>query len=187
MKEIVKNKYSQVFYDEKRDVYIKKFTPKLKKKIKYFFRLRKYPGKNCKYISDLFNSLGIKTPKIEEYDKYYLVTKNVSGKMLNKVLEEEKDKEKIKEYLEKYIKIVSKIIKNKIYYADFHFGNFIVYNEELYIIDLEDYKKDIFFIFRKKKMLSQLENKLNDIIDIEMEKKGIRAKKIYKRIEAEVK
>lgn len=186
MKEIVKNKYSQVFYDKEKDSYIKKFTPKLKKKIKYFFRLRKYPGENCKYISDLFNRLGIKTPEIVECGKYYIVTKNIPGKMLDRILDEESDDEKIKKYIKKYIEIVSTIIKNKIYYADFHFGNFILYNDELYILDLEDYKKDIFFIFRRKKLLKLLKQKLEIIVYNKLIKKGISANEIYNEIKKNV-
>ncbi len=183
MIEIAKNKYSQVFYDYEKDVYIKKFTPKLKKKIKYFFKLRKYPGENCKYISDIFNKLKIKTPEVVETGKYYIITKNIPGKMLDKVLDEENDTEKIKKYLKEYIEIVSVIIKNKIYYADFHFGNFILYNEELYILDLEDYKKDILFVFRRKKLLKLLKQKLTVIIYDKLMKKGINADNIYNEIE----
>lgn len=186
MKEISKDKYSQVFYDEKKDIYIKNFTPKLKKRIKFFLGLRKYPGKNYKYISDLFNKMGIKTPEIVEYGKYHIITKNISGKILEKVLEEEKDKIKIEKYLKKYIEIVSIILKNKIYYEDFHFGNFILFNDDLYILDLEDYKKDILFIFRKKKIFKILKRKLMIIVYDKLREKGIDAIKIYKEIKKNV-
>lgn len=181
MEIIAENKYSQVYYDKEKNIYIKYFTPKLKKKIKYFFRLRKYPGENYNYISKKIKELGIKTPKIISYGKYFCFTENIDGKLLTKRILEEPDNEKIRKYIDNYINIIRKIIKNKIYYADFNFDNFIVYKEELYIIDLEDYKKDIFFMFKKKKMLMHLKKTLFSYEKI-LKNKGIDYKEIYLRI-----
>lgn len=182
MKVIANGKYSQVYYDEEKDMYIKYFTPKLKKKIKYFLKLRKYPGENCKYISNIFNKIGIKTPEIIKYDRYLFCTKGIEGKTLKKLITTEDKKEKIDIYIEKYIYIVSKVINNKIYYADFNFSNFILFEDELYILDLEDYKKDIFFILKKKKMLRILKEKILKDMGEVLIKKGIDYEKIYKKI-----
>ena len=47
-----------------------------------------------------------------------------------------------------------------IYFGDFNFNNFIVYENELYAIDLEDYRKDFFSIYRKKSLIKRLRRQL---------------------------
>ncbi|EFS24846.2 hypothetical protein FUAG_00361 [Fusobacterium ulcerans ATCC 49185] len=100
---------------------------------------------------------------------------------------ETKEKEKVKILINKYVEIVAKIIKLGIYYGDFNYYNFIVNNGELFVIDLEDYRKDIFFIFRKNKMMKRLREKL-----IYMEKllnkinDCLNGEKIYEQIEKEL-
>ncbi|WP_027128205.1 hypothetical protein [Fusobacterium perfoetens] len=180
------DKYSKVIYDSEKNVYIKIFKPKIKKRILYFFRIRRYPGYNFKYMTSLFNKLGIKTAEIIDYGKYYVITKSIEGKTLAEILDIEIDEKKIKKYIFQYEEILEKIIKGKIYYADFHFGNFIVFNEELYVLDLEDYKKEKIFIFNKEKMLKKLREKLNIIINNKLIKKGLNANFIYEQIKSKV-
>ena len=49
-----------VIYDAKEKTYTKIIKPKLKKQLKYFFRLRRYPGENINYIANLFRQNKIK-------------------------------------------------------------------------------------------------------------------------------
>lgn len=179
-----KKEKDEIIYNSQDKTYTKIMRPGLNKKIKYFFRLRKYPGQNIKYISEILKKNGIKTFEIIKYSNYEVITKEIQGNSLLVEILETKEKEKIKILIDKYVEIVTKIIKLGIYFGDFNYYNFIVNNGELFVIDLEDYRKDIFFIFRKKKMMKRLREKL-----IYMEKilnkinDYLNGEKIYKQIE----
>ncbi|WP_334679334.1 hypothetical protein [Fusobacterium varium] len=60
-------------------------------------------------------------------------------------------KEKVKVLIDKYIEIIAKIIELGIYFRDFNYYNFIVNDGELFVIDLEDYRKDIFLFLERIK------------------------------------
>ena len=62
--------------------------------------------------------------------------------------------------------MVSKIINLGIYFGDFNFDNFIVYQNELYAIDLEDYRKDFFSTYRKKSLIKRLKRQLVERTEI---------------------
>ena len=163
-KVIVENSRSKVIYNDVEKAYTKYFYSGYSKKIKFFLKLRRYPGKNYKYISDIFEKEGIKVAEIIDFDKYMVKTKEIPGtSLLECISTNTKEKEIL---IEKYIKLVSKIINLGIYFGDFHFGNFIVYNEEIYVIDLEDYKKDILSKYRKKSLLKRLKRYLFRLADI---------------------
>ena len=149
-----------VIYNAKKKTYTKIIKPKLKKQLKYFFRLRKYPGENIKYIADMFNKNGIKTFEILKYSKYIVVTKEIEGKSLMDEIINNDDKEYVNTLINKYIEIVTKIIELGVYFGDFNFGNFIVSDGELYAIDLEDYRKDFLTRFRRKPMMKRLKREL---------------------------
>ena len=53
--------------------------------------------------------------------------------------------------IDKYIEIIAKIIELGIYFGDFNYYNFIVNDGELFVIDLEDYRKDIFLFLERIK------------------------------------
>lgn len=160
---IIKNdKRSKVLYNSKSKTYIKCFYPKFKKKIKLFFRIGKYPGYNFKYISEKLNSIGVKTVEVIEYGKYKVITKELDGVSLKEALENS-NKEKSKIYLEKYIELIKKLFENKIYFADYNSNNFYIFNDEIYALDLEDYRKDGLFIFQKKNMLDKMEEKIKTL------------------------
>ena len=156
---IVNHKRTKVVYDTDKKTYAKYFYPKFDKKLKYLLKIRKYPGENYKYISDILEKDGIEVAEIIYYDKYSIKTKEVNGKSLFEELKEA-DEVKGKELLNKYIELVSKIINLGIYFGDFNFDNFIVSNEKLYVIDLEDYRKDLFSSYRKKSLIKRLKRQL---------------------------
>ena len=171
MKVIVEHRRTKVYFDEKREVYIKEFNPKLSFRLKYFFRLRKYPGFNFKFISRELAKLGIKTPEIIYASKYRVETKKIDGVLLSNYL-----KNKQNQVLVKYLDMIVKVLKSDIYFGDFNTRNFIVKNGDIYAIDLEDYRKERFFnrsmseaLMRLKKTLKNdkwyeyIEEKLNSV------------------------
>lgn len=142
-KVIVNHKRTKVVFDTEKRIYTKYFYPKFDKRLKCFLGFRKYPGKNYKCISDILEGDGIKVAEVVNFDKYSVSTKEIMGNNLSEELINS-EKTRGKELINKYIEIVSKIINLGIYFGDFNFNNFIVYENELYAIDLEDYRKDFF-------------------------------------------
>ena len=162
---IVNHKRTKVVYDIDKKIYIKYFYPNFYKKLKYFFKFRRYPGENYKYISKILEKNGIRVANVLFYSKYNIITKEVNGKNLFEELKKA-NKEEGEELLKKYIEIVSKIINIGIYFGDFNFGNFIVSNKELYAIDLEDYRKDFFSSYRKKSLIKRLKRQLMERTEV---------------------
>lgn len=150
MKIIVDHKDTKVIYDKKKDVYIKKFYPKFRNKIKFFFGLRKYPGINFYFITKVLKNLDIMTPEVIGYSKYKVITKNIRGTVLREYLKN--DDSILKEFLE----LIIKILKNGIYYSDFNTKNFIVKNHKIYPIDLEGYKTGVSAFKSKKEIHERL-------------------------------
>lgn len=153
MKKIVIGKRSSVFYDEIKKEYTKTFNPKFKARLKYFLKLRKYPGLNFLHISKTLNSLGIKTPTITKVSKYSITTKELNGISLEHLLND-------KNIEKKFITLIITLFRNKIYSGDLAPDNFIVVNNEIYALDLEDYKYEKFFYFNLKKALKRLKGKV---------------------------
>lgn len=151
----------KVIYNSEKGSYTKIVIPKLSKRIKFYLGLRRYPGYNVKYMADLLNTNGIKTFEILSYTKYMTETRELKGKTLFETLKNEKDYDKIEDLLEKYSSIVAKIINLGIYFGDFNYFNFILKDNDIYVIDLEDYRKDFLCKFRKKDMMRRLKNKLH--------------------------
>lgn len=158
MKLICEAKRSSVYYDKENDYYLKKFSPKFSKKIKYFFRLRKYPGDNFFYISNLLNSLGIDTPTIINHTKYSVITKRIDGISLEKYIELYPDQENI--MLEKFSNLIIKLFSNNIYSGDLSLDNFIVSDDKIYALDLEDYRCEKFQSKGIKDGIKRLEAKV---------------------------
>ncbi|WP_373078769.1 hypothetical protein [Fusobacterium varium] len=176
-----------VIYDAKEKTYTKIIKPKLKKQLKYFFRLRRYPGENINYIANLFRQNKIKTFDILEYSKNSVVTSEIEGRILMDEILVTKDRDKVQILIDKFVDIVTRIISLGVYYGDFNFGNFIVSNGELYVIDLEDYRKDFFTRFRKKSIMKRLKRQLLEKEKIlEKMNEYFNGKEIYKKIKERV-
>lgn len=155
IKVIVDGAKTKVMYDSEKRVYTKTFNPDTDKKLKYILGMRTYPGENFKKISDFFNKNGIRTPKILEVGKFKIVTQELEGILFRDELHTAANERKLF-LLDLYIEIVAKIINLGVYFGDFNFGNFIVSNNDLWAIDLEDYRKDFFSSCRKKSLLKRL-------------------------------
>ncbi|MHD0318180.1 BUD32 family EKC/KEOPS complex subunit [Fusobacterium sp. THCT1E2] len=159
---LVNQKRTKVIYDSKEKTYTKILYPSLIKKIKFILKIRKYPGANFKYIADILKKNGIKVPEIVYFSNYKVITKEIDGKKIMDILIEG-NKNEISIAIKKYIEIVVRIIKLGIYFGDFSYDNFLIMNGEVYAIDLEDYRKDFFSKFKKRKMILKLKNKLNEL------------------------
>jgi len=158
VKLIVDQKDRKVLYDESKNLYIKEFYPKMKNRIKYFFKLRKYPGINFNYVAKELNKIGVKTPKIIKFSKYKVVTSEIKGITLKKYLEKNQDEELI----EKYLNILVKMLNNKIYYRDLGPGNFIYDGKNIYAIDLEGYHVKSILTGRNKELKERLQKGLKN-------------------------
>lgn len=143
-------------HDPDENIYIKEFHPKLSFRLKFFLRLRKYPGKNFQYIADKLNDINIKTPKIIEASNYKVVTKEIDGELLKDAIK--KDHSLVKPYLD----LIAKVIENNIYFGDFNTGNFIVKSGRIYALDLEDYRKELLFSKGREESLLRLKKTLNN-------------------------
>ena len=185
---IVDTDLRKVIYNSENKTYTKIIKCKLKKRIKFFLKIRKYPGENIKYISELFRKNGIKALEVLEYSKYKVVTKEITGKTFLEELILNYNNYESKILIEKYITMITKIINLGVYFGDFNFGNFIVHNKELYAIDLEDYRKDFFSKFRRKSLLKRLKRELrkNEKI-LKNVDEDLNGEKIYLKIEEKLK
>ncbi|MGL5055820.1 MAG: RIO1 family regulatory kinase/ATPase [Fusobacteriaceae bacterium] len=157
MESIVSHKRSCVFYSHQNHTFIKTFSPKFINRFKFFLGLRRYPGNNFFYISNLLNSLNIKTPEIVTYSKYKVITKDLYGESLEKYLENSVETSSI---INRYVEIILILLKNDIYSGDLSLDNFFVKNDEIYALDLEDYKHNICFKNKKNKIIERLKNKI---------------------------
>lgn len=168
MKIVVEHDRSSVHYNETSDTFIKRFNPKIESKIKYFLRLRKYPGQNFFYISNLLNSLNIKTAKIVAHSNYHVETENVNGIILEDFI---KTNENCQHIVDKYISLILTLLKHDIYSGDLHLRNFIVKNNEIYALDLEDYRHVKAFSRGKDEFFRRLKGKIPKHIFKEIEKR----------------
>ena len=184
---IVDGLLRKVVYDTENKTYTKTIKLKWKKKIKCILGLRKYPGENINYIANLFRQNKIKTFDILEYSKNSVVTSEIEGRILMDEILVTKDRDKVQILIDKFVDIVTRIISLGVYYGDFNFGNFIVSNGELYVIDLEDYRKDFFTRFRKKSIMKRLKRQLLEKEKIlEKMNEYFNGKEIYKKIKERV-
>lgn len=159
---------SLVYFDETNNHFIKIFKPKFINKLKYFFRLRKYPGDNFFYIAEELQKLGIKTVEIVNFSHYKVVTKNIAGISLNKYLESNSNNEQI---LQKYVHLISTLLKNNIYSGDLSYDNFFVKDNEIIVIDLEDYRKVNFLARTSKEAIRRMYGKIpEEIINLIIKK-----------------
>lgn len=184
---IIDGALRKVVYDSETKTYTKIIKLKWKKRIKCILGIRKYPGENIKYIADLFKKNEIKTFDILEYSKNSVVTSEIEGRILMDEILVTKDRDKVQILIDKFVDIVTRIISLGVYYGDFNFGNFIVSNGELYVIDLEDYRKDFFTRFRKKSIMKRLKRQLLEKEKIlEKMNEYFNGKEIYKKIKERV-
>lgn len=169
MKIISNQKRSKVYYNSENDTFTKIFFPKYNNQLKYFFRLRKYPGHNVYYISNELKKLNLKTFNVISYKKYEVIMSNIHGISLREYLKIYPKKSK--NILFKFCDIIATILKNNIYSGDIAYGNFIVKDDEIYIIDLEDYRKVKFLKRDNKEAIQRMKGKVDDWVIEEVKKR----------------
>lgn len=166
--EIISNqKRSVVYFNEETSTYLKIFKPKFFNRLKYFFRLRKYPGENFNYISSELNRLGISTVKIINHSHYSVTTEQIKGISLEKYLQIYKNSNILNEYID----LVVTLLKNNIYCGDLSYDNFFVSNNKLIALDLEDYRKVKFFKRSNEEALRRLEGKIDKHVYTKIKRK----------------
>lgn len=163
---------SLVYFDETNNHFIKIFKPKFINKLKYFFRLRKYPGDNFFYIAKELQKLGVKTVEIVNFSHYKVVNKNIDGISLNKYLESNSNSNSNNEQiLQKYVHLIFTLLKNNIYSGDLSYDNFFVKDNEIIVIDLEDYRKVKFLARTSKEAIRRMYGKIPEEIITSIVKK----------------
>lgn len=166
--EIISNqKRSVVYYDKNKNIFIKKFKPKFSAKLKYFFRLRKYPGDNFYFISSELTKLNISTVQVLAFSHYSVTTKKLFGIPLNQYILDHSSSI----ILNKFIEIICTLLENGIYCGDLSYDNFFVVNEEIYAIDLEDYRKVKFLKRDNKEAIRRMKGKVDDWVIEEVRKR----------------
>lgn len=144
-------------YNEQNSTYVKIFKPKMINKIKYFFHLRRYPGNNFNYISHELKKLGIETVEVINFSHYSVTTKLIDGIPLDKYLILNPSSN----ILNKYIDLVLTLLKNNIYCGDLSYDNFIIKDEKLIALDLEDYRIVKFYKRGTEEFLRRLKGKID--------------------------
>lgn len=147
------NKKRALFYDEKHKHFIKVFTPKFKLKLKYWFKLRTYPGINFAHIAKRFAALGITTPRVVYADKYTVVTEKFDAPTLGDYLARNSDPS----VMPRFAELIASILNSGILYFDFNLGNFLYKNNQFIALDLEDYRDTIFVSRGRKGVLFRIE------------------------------
>ncbi len=156
MEVIVNHRRTTVIFDDRSNVFLKKFNPNFESRIKYFFRLRRYPGKNFNFIANELKKIGVNVPKVVSYTKYSVKTKKINGILLREVIYS--DPKIVKDFLD----LIVKILNNNFYFGDFNTGNFIYSEGKIYAIDLEDYRKERFISRGHQEALRRLKKTLKN-------------------------
>ena len=162
-----KEKKRSVYYDQEKKQYIKIFTPKFELKLKYWLHLRKYPGLNFAHIAQKLQNFGLNTPSITAAEKYKVVTQEIEAPTLETYLNDTNDPT-IKPRL---IELIASILNSGIVFFDFHYGNFLYKDEEIYVIDLEGYSDSIFVSRGRSGVLYRIEKHLGLHFREEIEKR----------------
>ena len=167
MKVIHNQKRSKVYFDPVKDVFIKYFFPKWNNRLKYFLRFRKYPGNNFFFIATELKKLNLNVPEILNFSHYSITMKNIHGVSLDEYLKNDYSKE----ILNDFINIVVCILSNNIYSGDMGYGNFLIKNNKIYIVDLEDYRKVKFFKRDNSEAIRRMKGKVDDWVIEEIKRK----------------
>jgi tRNA A-37 threonylcarbamoyl transferase component Bud32 len=141
-----------VYYNARLGLYKKVFTPSWWRRVRFFLRMRRYPGYHYAHIAESLKLAGLSTPKVVEVSHFSVTTKAVDGILLFEALLNP-DRHQIEILLNQYVNTVSTIFSEHLYFPDFHFKNFIVFKGELYALDLDSYYIGHFSHWRIKRLV----------------------------------
>lgn len=173
-----KNNKRSLFYDIDSKQFTKFFTPKLELKLKYWFGLRNYPGLNFAYIAQRLHMLGLKTPDVIAASKYSVITQDVEAPTLAEYLQQHDDPT----IQPRLVELIAKILNAGIVFFDFHYGNFLYKDGEIYVLDLEGYSDSIFVSRGRAGVLYRIEKHLGTRFREEVEElwvKRTRRQQLY--------
>jgi hypothetical protein len=60
-------------------------------------------------------------------------------------------------WLDRYTTAIAKTLQAGIFFADFHFRNYLVRDHDLYALDLDNYRDDMFSGWRIRRLIAQLD------------------------------
>jgi hypothetical protein len=149
---IKKTDETLVYYDAHREVYRKVFRPAFRRQLKFSLGIERYPGHHYSHIAGLLNTAGILTPTVVECSRFSVTTEAVEGKALFEELLTP-DRLRVQTLLNKYTDIIAAIVVSQLFFADFHFKNFLVNGGNIYALDLDNYKTGGFSAWRLRRLL----------------------------------
>ncbi len=113
----------------------------------------------------LLEELGMKCFDIVETglvgDEKYYITKEVKGKDFEELIEEGKTFEEIEVKLKESMITFMKMLNNSLFYFGYNLKNFMLVNDELILIDIEEVQKKIFF--KRKARMKTIWNSLRSL------------------------
>jgi hypothetical protein len=146
----------EVYYNNVLKIYGKTFTPGLTTRLKHLSRLSPYPGEHFAQIATRLKDAGVKIPAIPSASRYSVETLEVSGEnLLARLLQT--DPKESNFWLDRYTTAIAKTLQAGIFFADFHFRNYLVRDHDLSALDLDNYRDDMFSGWRIRRLIAQLD------------------------------
>lgn len=105
---------------------------------------------------------------IVKYSKYYVITKKIEGTILFDYIQQHPNNKNI---IYKYIDLVATVLNNNIYCGDLNLFNFIVKDNTLFALDLEDYRHGKFLSKTQDEAIKRLHTKVDSWVIKEIKKK----------------
>jgi len=159
MYKIIKDNHRvRVMLDTKGGVYHKIFKPNLRERLRYFSGLADYPGQHFARMAEILQAKGVATPRVRAVEPYLVVTEDIGGTSLREALLKA-DAEEIKNLLNLYTELLAKLFQAGIFFADFHYNNFMIKGTTLYALDLDNYRVGPLASWRSRRLLRKIGKK----------------------------
>jgi RIO-like serine/threonine protein kinase len=159
MYKIIKDNHRvRVVFDAEGGVYHKVFKPTLRERLRYFSGLADYPGQHFARMAEILQAKGVATPRIRTAEHYLVVTEDIGGTSLREALLKA-DAEEMKTLLDLYTGLLAKLFQAGIFFADFHYNNFMIKGTTLYALDLDNYRVGPLASWRSRRLLRNIGKK----------------------------
>lgn len=153
----------EIQYNESTGVYRKTFPGGPGARLRHMIGFSRPPGEHFAHMARLLQSLGIQTPEIVGYSPYVVETINVGGEcLLDRLLKS--DLGEIDFWLEQYTTAIARTLGSGIFFADFHFRNYLAKDTKLYALDLDNYRDGPFAAWRARRLLHRMDRKILPLI-----------------------
>lgn len=140
--------------------------------LKFFLHLRRSPGKNFAFISKKLQQLNIPTLEVVKAEDFLVITKERTEPTLWEYLKDKPEEEHAK-LLQKQVDLIVKIYNSGITFVDFAPNNFLYDGNDLIVIDLDNFKADLFISRPRKKVLNHVERYYGKEVRIEIDERWI--------------